>query len=88
MKKDHLFIAIILLSPFVAWIFGVLDLDRVGIILIGIVVVLFVTGLLSHFGRSIPHGDISYFYPIQTASHVVVLSLIVVAVGFLLFWLF
>lgn len=88
MKKDLLAVAIILTAPFVAWIFGAIELDHVGTILIGIAVLFVVIGLLSRFGRPVPRGDVSYFYPINTTSHMVVLSMIALVVGFILIWLF
>jgi hypothetical protein len=88
MKKDLLVVVIIVLTPFAAWIIGAIDLHLVSKILIGNAILLLVIGLLSRFGRPVPQGDVSYFYPINTTPHAVVLGLIALVVGFILIWLF
>jgi hypothetical protein len=87
MKNELLIAVIIFLAPFVAWRYGVLELDKVGIILVGIALLYLVIGLLSRMGLSVPRGDATNFSPISTSSQIVSLGLIGLIVGALLIWL-
>ena len=87
MKNELIITVIIFLAPFAAWRYGVLELDKVGIILVGIAILYFVIGLLSRIGLSVPRGDVSKFSPISTSYQIELLGLIALIAGALLIWL-